>query len=307
MRHPWLVLLVLAVAGTPALAGPNANGVIVVHDAGIVWTDDLPLPPASTTPTCAEIVNEVAMGSNPYDASDPTVWKVYAAFPVESSPRLKGCGWGIAHPSAGGGQVVIQANGAPSEAVFFLTSAGWPGDNTFIGMSFTDYVRTDPVDELFWFGGYAYAGEAGEPQSFCVIPHEGESNRFFLDDAVPQNADPIAGYGCLGFGMPGYTPCPTGVVTGACCFEDGTCTMLEAAACVDAGGTFVGGDCVPGLCYIGPIGACCLNGVCDVVTPAVCALVGGTYYGDYVPCTEVTCPPVPVESRSWGQIKGDYR
>ncbi len=314
MKKFLMALVVLAIASAPALAGPNENGVIVVHNTGIVWTSDLTLPPVSDPPAfgidCVDLGtfdNEIEMAAEPFASSAALVWKVYAAFPVANSPRLKGCGWGVGHPSVGGGAVIIQGNDAPTPAVFFLTTAGWPGDNTFIGMSFTDSVRVDPVNELFWFGGYAYAGEAGEPQMFCIIPHEGESNRFFLDDAVPQNADPIAGYGCLGFGQAGSTPCPSGVVVGACCFTDGTCTMLEAAACVAAGGSFVGGECTPGLCPVIVYGACCLNGVCDVVTPAQCAAIGGQYMGDNIPCTPGLCPPVPVESKSWGQIKADYR
>ncbi len=288
MKTLLSVLVMLLIAGAPALAGPNQNGVIVVHDTGIEGT--VPLPPASTTPTCAEIVNEVAMGSAPYEASDPTVWKVYAAFPLESSPRLKGCGWGVAQPNAGGGSIIIWLNGAPSEAVFFITSTGWPGDNSSIGMSFTDSVRTDPVDELFWFVGYAYAGAAGEPQSFCIIPHEGESNRFFLDDAVPQNADPIAAYGCLGFGQPGSTPCPDALVTGACCHADESCTMITESVCLGTGGAFLGGDCTPTLCVVTPTGACCFaDGTCQVSTSGACAAAGGVYMGDATVCTPNPC------------------
>ena len=82
-------------------------------------------------------------------------------------------------------------NDAPTPAVFFITTAGWPGNNTFIGMSFTDSPRTTTVSELFDFAGYAYAGFGGEPQSFSVIPHESGASQFF-SDAIPSHADPIA-------------------------------------------------------------------------------------------------------------------
>jgi hypothetical protein len=307
MKKFLMALVVLAIASVPALAGPNQYGVIVVHNTGILWSTDLQLPPVSPVPACADIVNEVPMGSAPSDVSENLVWKVYAAFPVDAHPRLKGCGWGVGHPSVGGGQIVIGTNDAPSPAVFYLTTAGWPADNTFIGMSFTDSVRTGIVDELYYFAGYAYAGLAGEPQTFCIIPHSGETNRFFLDDAVPQNADAIAGYGCLGFGTAGYTPCPVTPVPGACCFADGSCSMLLAAECQTAGGSFVGGACTPTLCAPPPSGACCLNQVCDIVTPAQCAAVGGQYFGDGSTCTPGLCPPVAVKTTSWGQIKSDYR
>ncbi len=288
------ILVVLGTASLPALAGPNESGVIVVHNTGIEWSTDLPLPPVSPAPACADIVNEIPMGAAPGDISAALVWKVYAAFPPSSSPRLKGCGWGIGLTSDGAGRIVIQGNDAPAPEVFYITTAGWPGDSTYIGMSFTDSARVDTVNELFWFGGYAYAGAAGEPQTFCVIPHSGEANRFFVDDAVPQNVDPIAGYGCLGFGQPGDTPCPPGLVTGACCLPNGDCTMVAEPGCETAGGSFFGGDCAPGLCPPPAIqSACCVDYVCSLETPETCAAHGGTYYGDGTVCTPSPCPPPP--------------
>ena len=83
--------------------GPNAGGVIVVHNTGIGWSTDLELPPVSPLPACADIVNEIPMGAAPGDSSAALVWKVYAAFPPGSSPRLKACGWGIGFTGVGGG------------------------------------------------------------------------------------------------------------------------------------------------------------------------------------------------------------
>jgi len=51
-------------------------------------------------------------------------------------------------------------------------------------------------------------------------------------------------------------------------------------------------------------GACCDGfGNCTVTTQAACA---GTWTAG-VPCSVEICPPVPVENKSWGQIKSDYR
>ena len=270
MKRLLVCLAVLTIAPAPAWAGPNETGAIVVHNTGVAWTTDLSLPPASPVPRCVEINSEIPMGSAPYDQSMPLVWKVYASFPVSSSPRLKGCGWGVSMTNDGAGQIVILGNDAPSPAVLYITSAGWPGNNTFIRMSFTDGVRTDAVNELFWFGGYAYAGTAGEPQSFAIIPHSTPSNRFFFDDAVPANADPIAGYGTLGFGQPGVLPCVDCILpcASACCHPDGTCAMLTPDGCQAAGGTYLGGDTI---------------------------------------CTPTLCSSTPVEHRSWGRIKNSYR
>jgi len=307
MKKFLMALVVLAIASAPALAGPNDCGVIVVHNTNMAYSND-PAPPGPPTPVpaVAEIVNTIPMGNQPGDVSANLVWKVYAAFPLDHSPRVKTCGWGVAHDEAGGG-VVIEHNDAQNLAVFYITSAGWPGDHTYVGMSFTDSARVATVNELWWFSGYAYAGLAGEPQMFSVIPNSAVGNQVFGDDDFPTNEDPITGYGTLGFGQPGVTPIPQCEVVGACCFENGDCLMLTAADCSTQLGSFVGGDCTPGLCIPIVYGACCVNYVCNVVTPDACAQAEGTYYGDGSVCTPDTCPYIPTENKSWGQIKNSYR
>lgn len=314
MKRLLMGCAVMAIVSTPVLAGPNADATIVVHNTGIAWTTDLGLHPASPVPMCAAIVDEIPMGSVPGDASNSLVWKVYASFPTESSPRLKSCGWGITLTSDGGGGILFISSGTPNPAVSYLTSAGWPGANSFIEMSFTDGVRTDVVDELFWFAGYAYAGAAGEPQMFRVIPHSDVSKRFFLDDASPQNADPITGYGSLGFGQPGQTPCPACLLpcgAAACCLSDGACAMMSGTNCLAAGGVIVPDlICAPNLCSVSAApacGACCdhLTGACDVTPRVACKF---EWLGDDVPCNPTTCVPAgPNERKSWGQIKNGYR
>jgi len=300
-----MALVVLAIASAPALAGPNAGGVIVVGNTGMLWTSD-PLPP-TPVPDCSTMVNEAPLGGAP---GNNLIWKVYAAFPTNAQPRLKTCGWGIGYPSVNGGGITIEHNDAQNLAVFYITSAGWPASLTEVGMSFTDGARTAIVNELWWFSGYAYEGAGGEGQTFCVIPNSAVGNQVFGDDAFPTNEDPIAGYGCLGFGTPGFTPCPPDVpVAGACCFPTSAdCVMLLPAECAAAGGSFYGGDCTPQTCPPPPVfGACCVGEVCNVVTPAICANLAGTYYGDGSVCVPNPCPIIPVETRSWGQIKGNYR
>ncbi len=50
--------------------------------------------------------------------------------------------------------------------------------------------------------GYNYYGN---PATFALIPHP-EQGGYFIDDGKPGQMDPIADYGTLGFGMPGYVP-----------------------------------------------------------------------------------------------------
>ena len=306
MKKFLMALVVLAIVSGPALAGPNANGVLMVHNTGVAFSTD-PFP--TVKPACVDIVNTVAMDNAIGAQSTPVVWKVYAVFPLANTPRLKSLGWGITLSAVNGGGVVIEHNGAPSDSVFFITSAGWPPATVGIaevGMSLAGNVWTSPVDEMWWFSGYAYAGAVGEPQMFNVVANSQLGNQLFGDDGIPALVDPIAGYGSLGFGQPGHTFCPTGIVIGACCFTTGTCQMLSAVECQTAGGSFFGGDCAVTVCPIPVYGACCVGGVCNVVTPGVCQGAGGTYYGNGTICEPSPCP-VPTETKSWGQIKNDYR
>lgn len=62
------------------------------------------------------------------------------------------------------------------------------------------------------------------------------------------------------------------------------------------------------LCTPPPVtGACCVDFVCSIVSAADCAAAGGTYYGDDSLCVPSPCPPVPVENKSWGKVKSLYR
>ena len=57
-----------------------------------------------------------------------------------------------------------------------------------------------------------------------------------------------------------------------------------------------------------PTGACCFaDQVCNVMTRADCDGQGGMYMGDNVPCDPNPCPTPVRESRTWGQIRSDFR
>jgi Matrixin/Bacterial pre-peptidase C-terminal domain/PKD domain len=122
--------------------------------------------------------------------------------------------------------------------------------------------------------------------------------------------------------------CP--LPTAACCFEDGSCSVLEPTVCGSQGGVTQPGQaaCFAGLCplatgaccsasgtcsvqtsascvgtYLGngsvcaagacpePTGACCNMGACQVLTTTGCATTGGVFQGGGVSCGPSTCPP----------------
>ncbi len=54
-----------------------------------------------------------------------------------------------------------------------------------------------------------------------------------------------------------------------------------------------------------PVAACCdAAGLCTLTTQAACV---GTWYGSILTCEPNPCPPVPVETKSWGEVKSLYR
>jgi hypothetical protein len=289
----WLLAL-LCCTNLGAMAGPNVGGVLWVHDTGIVFSSDTVLPPVSVKPAnCGGVDNQ-----QPADNVD-RIWKVYAAFPPGNSPRLKGTAWSTQFPdavSSPSSYVTMNAAGcgAPDEdgagTDFWLGDLGFPtASGGQVGQSFP-FARLTTVVTLFYFTGAGYAGGAAFP-TWCTGQHSNISNRFFLDDAVPQNLDPIMGYGCLGFGTPGTTPCPTSDPDAACCAPDGTCTITKQANCpapsVWHPQWYV---CTPNPCPV-PTGACCYsNGLCQIVTELQCLQGGGTYQGNFTSCNPNPCP-----------------
>jgi hypothetical protein len=296
MKQLLWFLVVACCAVSAAAAGPNAGGVLWVHDTGILYSGDTVKPIVSTPPDdCAGVDNQ-----QPLDGVK-RVWKVYAAFPPGSNPRLKGTAWAIEFPVAPAdpyiliepaGSGVPDADGPGTD--FVLLSFDFPtASGGEIGQSFP-FPRLTTVVELYYFTGYASSGTgASTPVTFDLVESSSAVNRFFVDDVTPQNTDPIMGYGSLGFGQPGTTPCPTSDPDAACCALAGTCTITKRAACAAPSSWHAEWyTCTPNPCPA-PTGACCYgDGRCQTTLMGQCSNGGGVYQGDFVPCDPTPCPEV---------------
>jgi hypothetical protein len=78
--------------------------------------------------------------------------------------------------------------------------------------------------------------------------------------------------------------------TGACCFNDGTCQVLESQECFQQDGSFnaVGTTCRDVECPV--TGPCCLpNGNCTVISVQECITSGGAFQGVGASCNGVSC------------------
>jgi hypothetical protein len=266
MKKLLCLLAATCCAASMAFAGPNAGGVLVVHDFGPLVSDtDWPPLPEPAPADC----NGIDVTSPYGELGAPRIWKVYAAFPAGSSPRLQALAWGISFVPQGDGYLQVLAGLMPNSAVDLeQPQLGWPTHSGgWVGMSFPGSgTRTALMNEVYWFAGYAYGGPSGtDVQYFCTTAPSGTA-AMFVDDAPTPNFDPIAGYGCLGFGGPGHVTCPVAPdPTGSCCHPDGSCSISTRAGCT--GAWIEGGVCEPNTCGI----------------------------------------PFPTEPTSWGQIKNTYR
>jgi hypothetical protein len=181
---------------SPAHAGPNAGGTLIVHDAG--WN-----------PTCDEIVGPVLSSCDSVDNSVdlshgcPT-WKVYAAFPGNSQPRLKSLRWGMSWDVA---TLYVGGRFLPDPAsVEVVTTPDWPYSGSGVTLTYQT-VQTTQLVALCTFVGVSYYAGQLPGMIWHTTPHPTEPSVFLDDSAVPV-ADPIADYGTIGFLVPGYTPCP---------------------------------------------------------------------------------------------------
>ena len=94
--------------------------------------------------------------------------------------------------------------------------------------------------------------------------------------------------------------------SGACCLEDGTCSILTESLCTPGGGTYKGnGTACAGAGCQPIVGACCLpNGTCATKSPSGCASASGIFRGKNLECAIVQCAQPWVEVGDAGDLPG---
>jgi hypothetical protein len=302
MKKLLTAVAILACMGTLAVAGPNEGGTIFVHySADAVYPGPDPVFVPGGLNSLAD-VNTQAPGDASGDA--PILWFAYAAFNGCAQPRvavvsfgcefnadLTGLMWWATEPGAS----ELRYEPQSGEGIFWP----YPGTGTLLGFA---SAHTALIDEIYCFAGYGPEGE-----TFGLGPNpDPVQGGVFADDGSPSVLDPIAGFGTMGFGVPGIPALPVEQGPGACCFCDGHCEFVCQSVC---DGTFLGEGitCYPNPCPGCVMGACCFMDLhCEVLTQEACVTANGTYMGDFVPCTPGVCD-TPVERSTWGQIKNIYR
>ncbi len=185
-----------------ALAGPNEGGTLILHaNPSIVFTSDTAdYCGMAGLDSCSAAVTSVA-----WDPGKKIVFHVLAAFPPESSPRLKALSFGIDYDPT---KFMMAARSTCAD--FELSDGTWPAAGTGTSQSWTTGAQIGLLTEVYWFAGYAYSEQDAEDStSVSLIPHPLQHG-VFVDDAFPAEVDTIAGYGRLGFGTNGSLACPGG-------------------------------------------------------------------------------------------------
>ncbi len=284
MKKLLLALGIMALMCSPAMAGRNANGAMLLHvNPNLVYSalqpycDDVAYPIPTT---CDGLVTD--------DTRDPSVesmiWMV-AAFANGASPGVLAFQVGL------GGNVDNSwfTDFAPcGPAGFFeIPDVGWPGTGTGTAVAYPTSVHSI-LFKMYWFAcGSPGVGSTLSTTNYYAGDHHAE----WADDSTPPVTDFCNLFGTIEWGGPGSKQCPSGAV-GACCFQDGTCQVLASADCATAGGAYQGDGtvCDPNTCPQ-PVGACCFtDGTCRDLNQADCTAAGGAWEGMGTACASFQCP-----------------
>lgn len=146
--------------------------------------------------------------------------------------------------------------------------------------------------------------EVNAPVGCCITPIVDIYNPFYVFSQLGAGSDYL-----LFTSNPGSCLFDS-TSTGACCFSDGACQVLEAEVCIALGGgpQGAGTTCATVNCEPDPTSAACCfaDGSCLVLPAEVCSTVGGTPMGAGSQCSQVSCVNA-VEPTSWGAVKGLFR
>lgn len=212
MKFGWLVggtLVGLAVMASPSLAGENLGGFLLVHVrddltyttdttnyaglSGIECAGSFNCTPFDAAACATNKLNMVATSTKA--VGETFLFWVLAGFPQEVCPKVTGVTFGVTYDQD---KFIILASGLIGD--FELTqndpSSGeaWPHTGSSNAVTFNS-PSYEKLQEVYWFAGYAYGGEA----TFALGPHRIQGG-FFADSQLPAELDPIEQYGTVGAG-----------------------------------------------------------------------------------------------------------
>ncbi len=255
-------------------AGPNAGGVLILHDVDY-WSCtqcdpcDFPLPDS-----CEDVDSRE-------DSFETVLLHVIAGFPAGASPRVADVAFGLDYDDH---EVFLSAysNCGPTE---WFGDPEWPAPGSGVEIRFSNPAESLNT-ALMFVAAYNYYGN---PRSLDLIEHP-DLGAVFLDDSDPPVVDLIADLGSFGFAQDGYVPCVDDLNQGACCRADGSCDLTDVSRCFASGGAYLGDDtsCDPDPCSA--TRACCAtDGSCSLTTATDCSVSGGVFDSSATACDPNPC------------------
>ena len=193
----------------------------------------------------------------------------------------------------------------------FATRSGWPGScnsisavelNNSVWYSYTPTTDCVLVVDVTSFGydSLFFVLEGGcfgfEADCEDIFPFTGGSGQLVVTASAGVEY-------VIGIGRWGTSTAPTTgsytididciqVVSGACCFGDGSCIEVNTFDCAAAGGVYQGDGTDCGTTFCPDLtGACCfIDGSCIQVLEAACNSSGGIFQGSGTDCGTAFCP-----------------
>jgi hypothetical protein len=328
MRKFLLALGILALLCSPAMAGKNANGALVVHtnDANAYTTVGLcgRFDTVDNPGGCEQAGTQ----TNKDDATPALIWCI-AAFLPTANPGVAVIYSGLNHNLPPGQGYFNNFGLCGPAGSFELPDAGWP-DTGGNSVAFGTPIVGDTFFPFYFLNAFGFAGAF---VGTAINPTGGYAA--FIDDSNPPVQDDIVQFGTVRWGTLGQNDCPDEpVAEGACCFPDGSCIVtppdqcggnyqgdgtvcapnnpcpqpeaccfadehcenLLANDCVARGGTPQGPGslCTAELCVIPDPEACCFDdGSCQDLLADACTAAGGHPQGAGTLCATTNCPPPP--------------
>ena len=180
MKKTLLAIGTLCLVGSPVLAGPNANGSLILAWAdGVVQCFDggagvEDYCGATGIQNCTDALVETT-------GADVIVLNVIAAFSPFSNPRLAGVAFGWSYDEE---EVFLRDYGSCGD--FELPNNDWPASGSGTAVTWS-VAQLGQLTDVYWLAAYNYYGN---PQLLALEPHPSQG-AVFADDDVPSNLDPI--------------------------------------------------------------------------------------------------------------------
>jgi len=304
MRKILLALGIVALFCTPAMAGPNANGAIIVHTndaytykSATACTTTLGMPA-----TCETAITQ----TNVTNASGYSVVWFLAAFLPTATPNVATVFFGHHYDVA---QLGIEAYG-PCGAGTQIPDATWPfDDDSGTSWGFTT-AQTAILFRFYVFQVYENTPPATAGAYFCSDINFLGGYASFISSGL--EVDLITKFGCVKWYEAGYNDCPhEQVAEGACCSPLGVCAVVPSTQCLAPSvylgdGTNCFGDpCpLPGACCVPDVGTCTFGLATDCLTPNV-FLGEGILCGPVNPCPAKGACCVPVTGVCYYVLEAD--